>query len=338
MGCQENAVKGLVPDEVFKVERAGKELVQGTDCFERSILPKKKMRESLADCAEKGWSKKSLKMAIQVIEAEKNNSRCKAIANLLKKLHERGGGVPECHKEFLNELAKDSPITIWLPGLEKESFSALNSFLLGEVNVFQYPEKSAILNANFPYITRIISEMKKVHGKVFLPKEECDVFRSMLELYEEFNLISLERAVKRSKPKPDYKPCLAECYPNDPEHTLANHYVADGQRDKTEDKKCTKAYNSKATITGGLTHLSCQHGVVKGYTALQRGESPLLVVGPVLRRLPARVRASRRFFIYDNACSAQKSCLRRFPHRIRKWTFLVDRVHWKNHSSCHKVK
>ena len=88
MGCQENAVKGLVPDEVFKVERAGKELVQGTDCFERSILPKKKMRESLADCGEKGWSKKNLKMAIQVIEAEKNNSRCKAIANLLKKLHE----------------------------------------------------------------------------------------------------------------------------------------------------------------------------------------------------------------------------------------------------------
>ena len=40
--------------------------------------------------------------------------------------------------------------------------------------------------------------------------------------------------------------------------------------------------------------------------------------------------------IYDNACAAQKSSLRRFPHRVRKWTFLVDRTHWKNHTACQK--
>ena len=152
-----------------------------------------------------------------------------------------------------------------------------------------------------------------------------------------FNLISYERAVKRTKPKNGYKPCMAECYPNNPEHTMENYYLADTKRDKTEDKKCEKTYSSKATITGGLTHLSCNHGIVKGFTALQRGESPLLIVGPVLQRLPSRVKASRRFFIYDNACAAQKSSLRRFPHRIRKWTFLVDRTHWKNHTACHKV-
>ena len=40
--------------------------------------------------------------------------------------------------------------------------------------------------------------------------------------------------------------------------------------------------------------------------------------------------------IYDNACAAQKSSLRRFPHRVQKWTFLVDRTHWKNHTACQK--
>ena len=39
-----------------------------------------------------------------------------------------------------------------------------------------------------------------------------------------------------------------------------------------------------------------------GFTALQGGESPLLILAPALRRLPARVRASRRVFVYDNAC------------------------------------
>ena len=40
--------------------------------------------------------------------------------------------------------------------------------------------------------------------------------------------------------------------------------------------------------------------------------------------------------IYDNGCAAQKSSLRRFPHRVRKWTFLIDRTHWKNHTACQK--
>ena len=34
-------------------------------------------------------------------------------------------------------------------------------------------------------------------------------------------------------------------------------------------------------------------------------------------------------------CAAHKSCLRRFPHRIRNCTFLVDRTHRKNHTACH---
>ena len=106
--------------------------------------------------------------------------------------------------------------------------------------------------------------------------------------------------LKRTRPHENYKPCEAECYPNNPEHTIENQYWADTWREKTEDKRCGKSYNSKATITGGLTHLSCHHGIVKGITALQRGESPLLIVGPVLRRLPSRVKAQRRFFIYDN--------------------------------------
>ena len=125
-------------------------------------------------------------------------------------------------------------------------------------------------------------------------------FSSAWYLYLKISMpISYERAVKRTKPKSNYKPCVAECYPNNQEHTMENQYEADTKRDRTEDKKCEKSYNSKATITGGLTHLSCQHGIVKGFTALQRGESPLLIVGPALRRLPSRVKANRRFFIYD---------------------------------------
>ena len=44
MGCQDNITKGRISDDIFKIERAGDELVKGTDCFEPSVLPTKAMR------------------------------------------------------------------------------------------------------------------------------------------------------------------------------------------------------------------------------------------------------------------------------------------------------
>ena len=59
------------------------------------------------------------------------------------------------------------------------------------------------------------------------------------------------------------------------------------------------------------------------------------VLAPVVRRLPRRVQAKQRYFIYDNCCASHKSALRRFPHRVRHWTFVIDRTHYKNHTACH---
>ena len=69
---------------------------------------------------------------------------------------------------------------------------------------------------------------------------------------------------------------------------------------------------------------------------MQKGESPLMIINPVVRRFPNRVQARQRFLIYDNACMARKCGERRFPHRIRHWTFVVDRKHWDNHTGCSK--
>ena len=106
---------------------------------------------------------------------------------------------------------------------------------------------------------------------------------------------------------------MAEVYPNNPVHTMDNKYHADKIKDKDEDGGCNKDYNESPTITGGLTHITCMHSINKGFTALHRGESPLLVLGQALRRLPPKVQAGKRVFLYDNAYKAHKSALRRFP-------------------------
>ena len=60
--------------------------------------------------------------------------------------------------------------------------------------------------------------------------------------------------------------------------------------------------------------------ITKGFTAMQKGESPAMIVDPIVRRFPKRVKAKKRFLIYDNACMARKVSERRFPHKIRHWT------------------
>ena len=88
---------------------------------------------------------------------------------------------------------------------------------------------------------------------------------------------------------------------------LKNIYTADSKSDKSEEKEmCNKIYNEAATITGGITHITCKHGVVKGFTAMKRGESVEMIVQPIVSRLPQRVQARRRYLLYDNACQARR--------------------------------
>ena len=82
---------------------------------------------------------------------------------------------------------------------------------------------------------------------------------------------------RNSKPIYDHKSSPVEFYPNLPEHTAENIYKADAKVDKSEDKNSSKIFNSKSDKPGRITHISCKHEVVKGFTALHRGESTLQV-------------------------------------------------------------
>ena len=109
MVCQDNITKGRISDDIFKIERAGDELVKGTDCFERSVLPTKAMRKSLKDCVESDFNKASVKAAITEIGSNEENPRCVAIKGLLKKIARRSK-VDECYKDLFTESAKEERV------------------------------------------------------------------------------------------------------------------------------------------------------------------------------------------------------------------------------------
>ena len=66
-------------------------------------------------------------------------------------------------------------------------------------------------------------------------------------------------------------PVEAEVYPYYPAHNLNHEYEADGKVDKNKDDGCSKHYNECATFTGGITHITCSHSIVKGFTAMKQG-------------------------------------------------------------------
>ncbi len=44
-----------------------------------------------------------------------------------------------------------------------------------------------------------------------------------------------------------------------------------------------------------------------------------------------------KVIIYDNACALHNYCLNRDPEFFKDTTFLVDRFHWKNHTSKYRI-
>ena len=98
----------------------------------------------------------------------------------------------------------------------------------------------ARLTKSFPIVTKIIRQILNKDKNDYLSDTVCNILISMIHLREDFNQISRERAVKRTKPTIDYQHCMAECYPNNPVHTMENQYEADVSKDKTEDSPCTK--------------------------------------------------------------------------------------------------
>ena len=76
-------------------------------------------------------------------------------------------------------------------------------------------------------------------------------------------------------PVPKQPTALAEIYPTLPAHTEEERFYADKHKDLGQDKSpCNKDYPVDSGITGGICHISCVHGIIKGATALKKGESP----------------------------------------------------------------
>ena len=234
---------------------------------------------------------------------------------------------------MLFEIHLETPISAIFNSNNDEAYEVLSDYLDEERDIFANKNDSKIMFDEFPIVSTWIEGIKKFTNEKFLPKPVTTLIKRMLEFNEEY----LEKAhiCDSEEPGPHQQGAvMAEVYPKNPQHTANEKFAADKGKDAGEIRNCTKIFPEANGMTGGLGHITCSHGITKGYSAIEDGEGANLYAKPMFKRLPKRVKAARRVFIYDNNCNYHKFLLRRYPWRSRRWTFVIDRMHFKNHKNC----
>ena len=115
---------------------------------------------------------------------------------------------------------------------------------------------------------------------------------------------------------------------------------------------CNKISNRHPKLTPGINTVFCPHGICVGFKLLASPEGPgtihsllatrlengnQLIYGPQECCYPARTYwpsiAGPFIIIYDNACNLAAYCLKRTPRMFARTRFLVDRLHFSNHTT-----
>ena len=241
--------------------------------------------------------------------------------------------IPSGFYELLYEIHLETPISALINSRDDEAYDNLRDYLDEELDVFSKLEESQNMFLKFPVVSNIIAKLRSFLGVKILPKEVSTLIHSLLDFNDTFLRKAFEVDGLDAGPH-EKGEVLAEVYPGLPQHSANEVFFADKKRDPGEFRVCHKDYPEASGITGGLGHITCMHGITKGYTAMKSGESPALFAKTVFKRLPKKVKAGKRVFVYDNCCNFHKHVLRRYPWKSRNWHFVVDRHHYKNHKLC----
>ena len=101
--------------------------------MERSIIPKKVLREKLEVVIESDFSKAFMSAAMKALKGE--SRCCDAVCDIFDYLKTQTE-IPDIYKSLIKELRKDSPITSWLPSYVQSDTVLFLEFLHKRHKIF----------------------------------------------------------------------------------------------------------------------------------------------------------------------------------------------------------
>ena len=347
MGCRSNSLKADIEDKFFQEAVVEGVVVNGIECKDRTFCKSQNVRSILATLLSTADEPTALNKAVKALNNLEMDANSRSILNLLNRLLSESRKVPAGYRQFLHELHLPTPISALLTpySSEKHVYELFMSYLNNEYDIFSTPSSLEVFMNCFPVVVDCMKEILQaevLHAEttltlkrtIFLPHDVSDILKNLIKLRFNFDKLSRKVAIPRTSPNSEFEPPLADFFPAYPVHTMENVYKADSKVDNTAKEDCDKNFDSVSTISGGIGTVSCNHKVTKGFRAIQKGESPLVFCHSLFRRLPQKVKAHKRVVIYDFACKLHKVCLRRYPYRIRRFQFVIDRYHQSNHKAC----
>jgi hypothetical protein len=326
-------------EEFFKEELVENLCVKGIEAKDRTFLNPKKVRTIIGELLSKIDDPVALSYAVEALNKMELNSNARSVLELLNRISAQHKHLPHGYRFFLHELQLETPISALIHpySSNRDLYETLMKYLKSEINIFSSADILEVFINNLPIITECmknILEAENFKQNCFLPPDVSAILKSMVKLRFQFDKQSRKVAAPRTKPQPDFVEPIADFFPSYPIHTMENIYKADSKPDTSEDDNCEKNFMETSSISGGIGTLTCSHKITKGFRAIKKGESPVIFCHSILRRLPDKVKVHKRVVVYDFACKMHKVCLRRYPYRIRRFQFVIDRHHQSNHKSC----
>ena len=93
---------------------------------------------------------------------------------------------------------------------------------------------------------------------------------------------------------------------------------------------CEKVFPEYRGITGGAMILWCRHRIAQGFHVIKKGEGRNDMFSALYCHWPS----APRVVCYDNACQLMHYATIREPVYFKNTTFVIDRLHQKNHYAC----
>ena len=123
----------------------------------------------------------------------------------------------------------------------------------------------------FPFMIKIIQQILNFETERFLPRDVNYVLTALIDLRKDYDKKARSKSAPHVKPRKSFRQAKAAVYPHFPVHSLDYRYAADSNNDETNDIFSNKEFSESPSITVGITHITFQHSMPKGFTALQKG-------------------------------------------------------------------
>ena len=248
-----------------------------------------------------------------------------ALNGFLQHCYESGcwSACPNEYQAFLFSLAQDSPVCAMVP--PKENVLNLITAMSKGYNPKLNPATDLqLLQFESPSIFSLVSIMTEIPDFMF------PVFGAFVEK-SKAPFLKCEPhdlpLVVNGADSTAFFPCL-------PKLVERGSYVLDSKRLDTElSFNCEKKPSARGrhkTLVPGLFVLNCPHGVCYGFQVMENHESPDIA----FTLLRTRFANPPPLIVYDNACKLHHYVLNRDPVFFWDTRFVVDRLHWRNHSGC----